>query len=130
MFNPKYNNLNCSNPSPFRRDTLPFEDYYTGLPLPYLEPWQSKYHNLGMNGFIAPHYPQTKGFYDNPLVNNVYPGKNFGRLSDYGPRQISENQVPGNYPYPLDVKKDLIYNVSAELNKGTLQRYESSTLDL
>lgn len=72
-----------------RPDTLPWEDMYLGLPYPYLTPSQSKYHNLGFNGFL-------------PKSGMPYPDKDFGRNGDYGPRQVNDMQYPAIYPYPLD----------------------------
>ena len=71
-----------------RPDTLPYSTYYYGLPLPYLVPQQSTYHNLGLNAFTPKGAP--------------YMGKNKGMLGDYGPRQINSSQIPAIYPYPLD----------------------------
>ena len=67
----------------------PWEIMYTGLPYPYVEPSQSKYHNIGFNGFL-------------PKSGMPYPDKDFGRLGDYGVRQVNEFQIPAKYPYPLD----------------------------
>jgi len=77
-----------------RPDTLPYEVYYIGHPPPYLHPGQTKYHNLGMNGFLQ----AGKGL----QWGGVYPGKNLGLLGDYGPRQVDSLQTPAIYPYPLD----------------------------
>lgn len=76
-----------------RPDTLPYESYFYGAPDPYIQPAQSKYHNLGMNGFMQ---------FDT-LTAPVYPGKNMGIQGDYGPRQVNLDQIPARYPYPLDV---------------------------
>ena len=77
-----------------RPDTLPHSVYYHGHPDPYLQPGQSKYHNLGMNG----HLQAGPGL----QWGGSYPGKRGGMLGDYGPRQINPDQIPATYSYPLD----------------------------
>ncbi len=72
----------------YRPDTLPYSQYFYNYPQPYLQPSQSKYHNLGFNGFTT---------YGEP-----YPGKNENMLGDYGPRQMDVNHLNENYPYPTD----------------------------
>lgn len=71
-----------------RPDTLPYENFFPYYPQPYLQPGQSKYHNLGFNAFT----PYTE----------QYPGKNLGVLGDYGPRQMDVDHLNRNYPYPTD----------------------------
>lgn len=56
-----------------RPDTLPWSVYYYNHPPMYLQPAQSRYHNLGQNGFIPHGAP--------------YPGKRGGMQGDYGPVQ-------------------------------------------
>lgn len=67
----------------------PWETLYVGIPYPYIEPSQSKYHNIGFNGFLS-----KSGL--------PYPDKDFGKLGDYGVRQVNGLQIPSTYPYPLD----------------------------
>jgi len=78
-----------------RPDTLPYEIYYHGHPDPYLQPSQSKYHNLGMHGFTE--------------HGKEYPGKRGGTHGDYGPRQnaLRRDQVgkPGVYPLNTESKR-------------------------
>ena len=76
-----------------RPDTLPHELYYYGHPDPYLQPGQSKYHNLGLNGHIN-RRSSTRNW------SRPYPGKDYGRLGDYGPRQKDIDAV--GYPYLTD----------------------------
>jgi hypothetical protein len=76
------------------RATQPCEPMISSFPDPYLMPQQSRYHNLGLNGYISPYYSQ-------------YPGKRPGSLSDYGPVQFGQHSdlrhtSDNNYPYPLD----------------------------
>jgi hypothetical protein len=70
-----------------RQFHYPYEAMFGEYATPYTQPYQSRYHNLGMNGYIQP--PRT-----------VYPGKRYGVMGDYGPRQ----QGVYNYTdvYPLD----------------------------
>lgn len=68
---------------------LPYELFYHKHADPYLQPSQSKYHNLGMNGHIP--------------LGSVYPGKRGGTHGDYGPRQTSW-ESPVVYPLDIDSK--------------------------
>lgn len=70
-----------------RQYHYPYEPMFGEYATPYTQPYQSRYHNLGMNGNIQ-------------LPRTVYPGKRDGMVGDYGPRQ----QGPYNYSgvYPLD----------------------------
>lgn len=70
-----------------RQYHYPYEKMFGEFPTPYVQPYQSKYHNLGMNGYIQP--PRTE-----------YPGKRKGMVGDYGPRQTSIYN--SNDVYPLD----------------------------
>lgn len=91
-----------------RPDTLPHEDYYLGIPAPYLQPSQSRYHNLGMNGFLQAGRGLQWG--------GTYPGKAIGRHGDYGPRQVNPDLIPAVYPYPLDVDLKRTYE---QMGPGT-----------
>lgn len=73
--------------------TKPYDNMFCqGYPPPYLNPSQSNYHNLGMNG-------------NNGLVgcNNIYPGKRPGMLGDYGPPQQGWRSRLESGVYPLDI---------------------------
>ena len=70
-----------------RQYIYPWENMYPELPLPYLQPYQSNYHNLGLNGY----FPGRLG---------GYPGKRYGSQGDYGPRQSGCYEP--NDTYPLD----------------------------
>jgi hypothetical protein len=69
------------------QNVYPWDLMYIDIPPPYLEPFQSNYHNLGENGYIKP-------------PNTVYKYKRLGMLGDYGPRQ--QGCYNPNGPYPLD----------------------------
>jgi hypothetical protein len=74
--------------------TFPCQPMFYERPDPYLTPAQSRYFNLGMNGYIAPY---THAENTNPLINaidnnmsyttTIYPGRLKGLVGDYGPRQ-------------------------------------------
>ncbi len=71
-----------------RQYGFPFETMYCASPPAYLAPEQSRYHNLGMNGYITPGQP--------------YPDRRPGFLGDYGPRQEGDMQSVAHGIYPLD----------------------------
>lgn len=79
-----------------REYIYPFESVFCynnyGYSPMYLAPEQSRYHNLGMNGYI------TVG-----RINGVYPDKRPGFLGDYGPRQESDGESVRHGVYPLDI---------------------------
>lgn len=75
-----------------REYVYPFETVFCSYQAPYLNPEQSKYHNIGLNGYT------TIG-----RVNGVYPDKRPGFLGDYGPRQESYAESVRHGAYPLDV---------------------------
>lgn len=62
-----------------------FGEYTTA----YTQPYQSRYHNLGMNGYIDPNGSRT-----------IYPGKRYGMMGDWGPRQ--QGCYLNSDVYPLD----------------------------
>lgn len=86
-----------------RANTLPHKLYYYGHPDPYLQPGQSKYHNLGLNGRVQSSLRNWGG---------SYPGKDLGRLGDYGPRQKTINQE--GYPYLTDANLHQVYHSSRD----------------
>jgi len=92
-----------------RHDTLPHEVYYYGHPEPYIQPGQSRYHNLGFNGHLQIRPGMQWG--------GLYPGKYKGNIGDYGPRQTTPDQ-PG-YAYPLDTDLHNTYHDSVNANKTT-----------
>jgi hypothetical protein len=63
---------------------LPYDCMYLGLPMPYIAPNQSRYHNLGQNAFLYP----TQEYYD----------KRPGFIGDWGPRQEGCRDIPRVYP--------------------------------
>ena len=67
----------------------PFEAVFCAYPPAYLAPEQSRFHNLGMNGYIQPGKP--------------YPDKRPGFVGDYGPRQEGYGESVRHGVYPLDV---------------------------
>src|SRR5437879_5744410 len=75
-----------------REYIYPFETVFCDYPAYYLAPEQSRYHNVGLNGYI------TMG-----RVNGVYPDKRPGFLGDYGPRQESDSESVRHGVYPLDI---------------------------
>jgi hypothetical protein len=68
--------------------TLPYESMLCGFRPPYVDPAQSKYHNLGMNGYIHP--------------GQSYPGKRPGFVGDYSVRQEGDRESVKHGVYPLD----------------------------
>ena len=92
-----------------RYDTLPHEVYYYGHPDPYIQPSQSRYHNVGLNGHIQ-HRPGIQW-------GGTYPGKYKGKLGDYGPRQTTPDQ--SNYTYPLDIDLHNSYHKATDATKTT-----------
>lgn len=70
-----------------RQYHYPYEKMFGEFPTAYIQPYQSKYHNLGMNGYMQD-------------GRTEYPGKRKGMVGDYGPRQTScYNRTD---VYPLD----------------------------
>lgn len=90
-----------------RLDTLPYEVYYYGHPDPYIQPGQSKYHNIGLNGHLQ--------FRPGIQWGGHYPGKSKGKNGDYGPRQKTPDQPL--YPYPLDIDLKKGYDQATKANK-------------
>ncbi len=71
-----------------RQYIYPFETMLCAYPPAYLAPEQSRYHNLGMNGYITP--------------GRLYPDKRPGFLGDYGPKQEGDALTLAHGVYPLD----------------------------
>jgi hypothetical protein len=67
------------------QNIYPWELMYLDIPAPYLEPFQSNYHNLGLNGYMQP--PRTS-----------YKYKREGMSGDWGPRQQGCYNYNGVYP--------------------------------
>jgi hypothetical protein len=67
----------------------PYEPMFGEFPYPYLLPYQSRYHNLGLNGY----YP----FRDE---HSIYPGKRPGLHGDWSQRQ--QGCINPSGVYPLD----------------------------
>lgn len=87
--------------------TQPCEPLFGSYPDPYLMPQQSRYHNLGLNGYISPYY-------------SPYPGKRPGSVGDYGAVQFGQHSDlrhtnDNNYPYPLD--KEIFHDWMQPINK-------------
>lgn len=82
--------------------TYPHEKMFGEYQQYHLQSHQSKYHNLGMNGFMLP--PRT-----------VYPGKKIGMSGDYGPRQ--QGIYNANDVYPLDAYSLAYRGVDPYTNK-------------
>jgi len=71
----------------------PWDNMYTGLPLPYLQPYQSRYHNLGLNGYTN----NTADIFSNAGAQG-YPYKRPGFQGDWGPRQMGCYDKSDAYP--------------------------------
>ena len=66
----------------------PYDAMYPGIPQPYLQPYQSKYHNLGLNMWNI----------ESPYREPQYPYKNLGLMGDWGPSQSGCYQKKDVYP--------------------------------
>jgi hypothetical protein len=75
-----------------RQYHYPYEEMFGEFATPFTQPFQSRYHNLGMNGYIRP--PRT-----------VYPLKRYGFVGDYGPRQQGCYTPADTYPLDALVMK-------------------------
>jgi hypothetical protein len=90
-----------------RQYIYPFDAMFCAYPPAYLAPEQSRYHNIGMNGYVKGYPPYSYNLGTNkPYINTIYPDKRPGSIGDYGPHQ--ENDVSRNssamkhLPYQLD----------------------------
>ena len=74
--------------------TVPTDSMFCGMPPMFLNPSQSRYHNLGLNAFTS--------------CGQVYAMKRPGMLGDWGPVQQGYRTRARNDVYPLDYPTDFI----------------------
>lgn len=87
-----------------RQFIYPFEGMICNYPPAYLAPEQSRYHNLGMNGYreVPSELKKTKaGRYLS--LTKTYPDKRPGMVGDWGPKQEGDEQTLAHGVYPLDM---------------------------
>ena len=73
-----------------RQYQYPWEPMFGEFTTSYTQPYQTRYHNLGMNGYVHSTFGSNS--------RTVYPGKRYGLVGDYGPRQQGCYNYNGAYP--------------------------------
>ena len=71
----------------------PWDTMYPGITMPYLQPYQSRYHNLGLNMWNG----------SSPYQEPPYPYERPGMLGDWAPSQSGCYQRKDAYPLDAEV---------------------------
>lgn len=89
-----------------RQYIYPFEAMFCSYPPAYLAPEQSRYNNLGMNGYVKGYPPYSYNLGTNhPYINSIYPDKR-SKMGDYAAKQEQDitrySSAMSHLPYQLD----------------------------